>query len=586
MNKLESIEIENVKGIGNKTFLVNLFPNKPSIFVAPNGFGKSSLGCAFESLKTTKLELDEKNYHLNNSSLIPKLTVTLDATNYIADNTSNNIKTKFDYFVINSPLRAKAKRFRVGGQTLATASLESESIELISTIPDKVNFDYSVSTMASTFGTNGKILPNIKTNLLVDKSFWYLFSKKVDISDFNKKIIFINLLVPIIDRINTQRGTVNQLMAYIEENELSNFSQIQPLENLSNIIREFGYEVVESYLIAIEIASLSQTPSFKNALAYTLYLLEKEFYNDLISSIDTTRHNIQVKEEKKSKRSSKKKLLVEFPSADQMSNGQRDILSFIAQIQKARRSFNKQHCILVIDEVFDYLDDANLVAFQYYVTNILEEFKQQDRYIYPILLTHLDPLYFNHFSFNKHKLQIKYIANNSTRTQSVFLNIVKKRNDVNIKDDVSKHHFHYHPDDIDLQDKFQALTLRRVWGKSHDFYQEVFTEVEKYLQNPPEEYDCIAISFGVRIKIEKKLYSLLTTDEQRRVFLEEKNNGTKYKLEYCANDLGMNVPETYFLLGLIYNDNLHWKNNRDIETLLISKLENMTIKKMIEEIFS
>jgi len=43
MNKLESIKIENIKGIGNKQFMVNLFPNKPSIFVAPNGFGKSYL---------------------------------------------------------------------------------------------------------------------------------------------------------------------------------------------------------------------------------------------------------------------------------------------------------------------------------------------------------------------------------------------------------------------------------------------------------------------------------------------------------------------------------------------------------------
>ncbi len=583
MNKLESIEIENIKGIGHKKFDVNLFPNKPSIFVAPNGFGKSSIACAFKSLKSSKLELDEKNFHLNDSGLIPKLTIKLDSNNFMANDSVNTINSKFDCFVINSPLMAKAKKFRIGGQTLATASLESKSIELISTIPDKVNFDYSISILATNFGVNGKILPNIKANLLVDKSFWYLFSKKVDIRDFTKKLTFINFLTPIIDRINTQSGTASQLITYIEENELSNFSQIVPLENLSNIIKEFGYGITESYLISIEIVWLSQTPSFKKALEYILYIIEKEFYNELINSIDTTRHNIQVKEEKKSRTNPKKKLLVEFPSADQMSNGQRDILSFIAQIQKAKRTFLKQHCILVIDEVFDYLDDANLVSFQYYVTKLIEEFKEQNRFIYPILLTHLDPLYFNHFSFNKHKLQIKYIASNSTRTPSVFLNIVKKRDDVNIKNDVSKHHFHYHPDDIDLQDKFQALTLRRDWGNSHTFYQKVYDEVQKYLTN--STYDCIAISFAVRIKIEEKLYSLLITDEQKQIFIEEKNNGTKYKLDYCVNELGINVPETYFLLGLIYNDNLHWKDNRDIETPLISKLENMTIKRMIEEIF-
>ena len=583
MNKLESIEIENVKGIGSRNFLVNLFPNKPSIFVAPNGFGKSSIACAFESLKNSKLELDEKHYHLNNSALAPKLKLILDSNPFVADNTSNHIKSQFDCFVINNPLIAKGTKRRIGGFTTVSASLESETIELISTIPDKINFDYSISTMSTAFGVNGKILPNMKASLLLDNSFWYLFSKKIDIRDFTKKLTFINLLIPVIDRINAQSGTTNQLMTYIEENELSSLSQIVPLERLSTIIREFGSSEIESYLIAIEIAWLSQTSSFKNALTYILYLVDKEFYNDLISSIDTTRHNIQVKEERKSRSNPKKKLLVAFPNADQMSNGQRDILSFIAQIQKAKRNFIKQHCILIIDEVFDYLDDANLVAFQYYITNIIEEFKSQGRFLYPILLTHLDPSCFNHFSFNKHKLQIRYIASNSYRTPSVFIKIVKNRDHLSIKNNVSKHHFHYHPDNIDLESAFQALSLRRAWGKSHSFYQIVYDEAQKYLANTT--YDCIAVSFAVRIKIEAKLYSLLIEDEQKRIFLEDKNNGTKYKLEYCANDLGINVPETYFLLGLIYNDNLHWKHNRDYETPLISKLENMTIKKMIQEIF-
>jgi len=198
MNKLESIEIENIKGIGNKQFIVNLFPNKPSIFVAPNGFGKSSIACGFESLKPSKLELDEKNHHLNNSNLVPKLTVTIDSNSFIADNSSNTIKSLFDCFVINSPIMAKATKRRIGGFTTATASLESEPIELISTIPNKCDFDYSISSMVSKFGRNGKVLPNIKTCLLKDKEFWYLFSKKVDIREFNKKLTFVNLLTPII----------------------------------------------------------------------------------------------------------------------------------------------------------------------------------------------------------------------------------------------------------------------------------------------------------------------------------------------------------------------------------------------------
>ena len=38
---------------------------------------------------------------------------------------------------------------------------------------------------------------------------------------------------------------------------------------------------------------------------------------------------------------SKKSLVVHFPKADDVSNGQRDILTFIAHMQRARRKFKK-----------------------------------------------------------------------------------------------------------------------------------------------------------------------------------------------------------------------------------------------------
>jgi len=581
MNKLESIKIENIKGIGNNQFMVNLFPNKPSIFVAPNGFGKSSIACGFKSLKPSKLELDEKDQHLNNSSLSPKLEVTLDSNTFTANNSSNLISSKFDYFVINNPLFAKCTKRNTGRYTSVTSSLESESIELIATIPDKVDFEYSVTTMSKKFGDNGKILPNIKSNLLENLDFWYLFSKKIDINKFTKKLTFENPLNSIIETINSETGSSEKVKEFVESNELSNLFQVIPLKNLSDIIEKFGYSQLDSFLIAIEIAWLSQTSTFKDAFAYSLYAREKEFYNELLKTIDTTRHNISVQEKKKSASSPKKKLVIEFPSAEQMSNGQRDILSFIAQIQKARRNFNKKHCILIIDEVFDYLDDANLVAFQYYVTNLIEEFKQQDRYLYPMLLTHLDPAYFQHFSFNKHKLQIQYLASNSTRTPSVFLNIVKKRDNITIENDVSKHHFHFHPDKIDLENEFQLLGLRKAWGKSYGFYNLITDEVEKYLKS--NDYDPLAVLLGVRVQIEKLAYNRLVSQQVKDTFLT--THKTRLKLEFCE-EKGIPIPETHYLLGLIYNDDLHWKQHRDYETPLISKLENMTIKKMIQEIFS
>ncbi len=70
--KIKSIELTNVKGIGNHTFQLDLIPNKPNILVAPNGFGKSSFGIAFDSLRRNKIELDAKNYY-NDKPLFQKI---------------------------------------------------------------------------------------------------------------------------------------------------------------------------------------------------------------------------------------------------------------------------------------------------------------------------------------------------------------------------------------------------------------------------------------------------------------------------------------------------------------------------------
>ena len=58
-------------------------------------------------------------------------------------------------------------------------------------------------------------------------------------------------------------------------------------------------------------------------------------------------------------------------------------------------------------------------------------------------------------------------------------------------------------------------------------------------------------------------------------------------IRYLKNVL-RNIKATgiYFLLGIIYNENLHWRENRDYETPLRTKLSNLVIKRMITEIFS
>ncbi len=467
MSKLNTLSITNIKGISGKTFQLDLFPNKPSVFVAPNGFGKSSIACGFKSLNNSRINLDERNHHNGNSANLPEIKITFDGTEYAATNSSNSISSIFDCYVINNSVIPKAVSRNMGRFSVATASLEVSSVTLIDTIPDKCDFEYSASGAKTAFGANGKILPNANS-LLSDLEFLYLLEKEIDPLAFAKVRSYKEPIKAAIQEANQRTGTAAQICQWIGTDLLAKFAAISELEKLAKLIqRAHGSDSVDSYLLAIQFSDVTQTSTFKGALSYKLYLRDKAFFDQLLTSFNTSRHLIETKESGKPKKS----LVVDFPKADEVSNGQRDILTFIAHIQRARRKFKKENCILIVDEIFDYLDDANLVAFQYYITQIIEEFKAQGRNIYPILLTHLDPGYFRHFCFSKHRLQIRYLDKSPALGTSPALNLVKKREEPAIEAVVSKHHFHYHPQEADVESEFLGLGLKKSWGKSHKFYE-------------------------------------------------------------------------------------------------------------------
>ena len=476
MSKLNSLSIENVKGILNKSFDLDLHPNKPSIFVAPNGFGKSSIAVGFKSLNNSRINLEDKHHHAGNLANPPQLKVKFCDIEYSATNSSNTISSKFDVYVINNSVVAKSTGKRMGSFTTSSASLEVSSITLIETVPKRCDFEYLLSNEKAAFGANGKILPNALT-LLNNLEFLYQLEKQIDQSAFSKVRAYKAPIKAIIDEINAQLGSTAQIKTWIKDNCKQKLIDIEELNKLVILIKTISAESrLDSFLLAIQIANLLQTSTFKDALSYKLYSRDKAFFDELLGSFNTTRHSIKTKEEGKP---AKKSLVVHFPKVDEVSNGQRDILTFIAHILRARRKFKKSNCILIVDEIFDYLDDANLVAFQYYITQIIDEFKNQNRNIFPILLTHLDPAYFRHFCFNKHKLQIRYLAKDTTLTHSPSLSLVKKREEPTIKDRTSKHHFHYHPLDQNLESEFQNLGIRKTWGKSHSFYQYLNNEASQ-----------------------------------------------------------------------------------------------------------
>lgn len=564
-NMLEYIRIKAVKGIDDKKFDLKIYPNKPSILVAPNGFGKSSLATAFNSFNSSRITLDDDNVSEGHCASDASIEIKLDDRVYNIDSSQNTLNRDCACFVINSSLYAKEKGQYMGSFMGHKALLAIQDIELESKVPNKPRINYSISRNKSNFGKNGKILTSIlyliENTKLIDEL------KKININEFKKVYSYKNPLINIKNKINTYVGTAETILSQINEHLISDFGNIECLHSLKGIIEKFSKNKENNgilYLESIQLVDFMLSNEYGAYATWCAYKVNKEYVEDLISNFDTTHSSdLKITEQGRSPR----KLTISFPSAKRISNGQRDILTFISKLYCARRKLKKENNILIIDEIFDYLDDANLVAFQYYILKFIKEYKKDGKKLYCILLTHLDPEYFHHFCFNKTKLQIRYLQKIGSCIGEV-IELMKKRDS---SDNISKFLFHFHNEE------------RTIEGhKNKEWYRQLYKEVlDKYLTN--KEYNCLNVCLAVRIKIEELAYQKLNDNEDKICFLE-KQHGTNNKLEFIA-EKGINYPEVWSLLGLIYNDNLHWKENRDFETPLKSKLSHFVIKNMIKILF-
>jgi len=572
--KIQSITIENIKGIKNQTFNLDIISNKPSVLVAPNGFGKSSLAIAFNSLNNNRINLDKDYYHEDNSSFTPKISLSFvknrNLTTLEADNSKNDIFKEFSCFVINSQLYARGIGSRFG---TATATMNIEDIVLVDKIPEKAFLNYTYNTFKNLFGDISKILPNINYLLSNKKLIISLFEKK----DFFDKAISkrtqnaINIFINKINTLPTNK-TKDEILTHTENN-LSELRNITCLKCIADIIKNYGTNEVSCYLSAIQFIWLynNDKNGFKKVYEYYCYQVKKEKIEGILSTFNSTWKNIKAKEERN-------QLVVKFPPAKDISNGQRDVLSFISMLFKAREKLTKSSNILIIDEVFDYLDDANLVAVQYYITKFIDEMKKEGKNIYPLILTHLDPSNFEIFAFKG--LKIYYLNKQQAQTSIHFENLLKNRNKDSIKDDVSKYLLHYHTEKINKRDDFRSLGLKETWGEGNNFKNYINEEVEKYLKD--EDYDPFAVCCAVRVKIEENVYNWLNKEEDKVLFLG--THETRKKLNF-AESKGVPSPEIYYLLGIIYNKGMHWEEDKDNVTPIVNALTNLAIKQMIKEVF-
>ena len=575
---IKSIGIENVRGIKSTTFSLDIIPNKPSLLVAPNGFGKSSLAAAFAALKTKRMELPKEQYHLGDEALAPKLTLTIrqnDETSIlVADGNSNAISGAFDVHVVTSRLRAKATKHNMGKFTTATASLEISELVLVQTVPPKAKHTYNVTDMRARFGASGKAFRNLGEILGRPA----LADGLIELYGLMDKVAGVRIQNDLDDmaaQLRAQAGGADDIRAWADgalAPRLEAIDAVKALADLLELAAAHGQDRIDALLSGLQVALtyIGDKKAFKDACKYLSYVNEKESFEDIIKAFGATWKKVRPVEHKGS-------LVVSFPPALHISNGQRDSLCFAAELRKIERSISSRDVILVIDEVFDYLDDANLVAVQYYITRLIKKVREKQRAMYPLILTHLNPHYFRNFTFAKQK--IYFLKRSKPTINKGFRALIAKREDPAIKKDVGRHYFHYDPEPVDVKAKFRALGLPEDWGDSIAFQAYTEAEWDKYVKES-DSYDPFAVCCFVRVRIEKIVHDAIQDPDRRAEFLA--TSKTKNKLEFAVKN-GVDVDDTLYLLGIIYNEGMHVHDNVDESSPIASKLENRTVRHMLIE---
>lgn len=574
IKRIDKIAITNVKGIESSVFDIQLIPNKPTLVVAPNGFGKSSIAAAFGCLRSKKMDLDKDECHKGDEGRHPSLKISYtmqggDKIEKEANHTKNELAATFGVHVINSQLVSKAKKLKIAGANIVTSAIEVTPIVLIKNIPPKEKFSYSFAAVKVGFGKNGKVLPNI-SNLLADNRIMAKIWNQVDFTKQDQAGVK-KAIKALQDEINAGTGNTDKILADVKDETTQAVLAIDFVSGILAALAESGlndFSQIEAILVALQIGDIhaNDKAAFKKAAERANYAFEKAAYIEDFSALKGTWRNIQPKETADG-------LVIAFPKANQISNGERDIICFVAQLKKAKLQLKKKKAIiLVIDEIFDYLDDANLVACQYYLTQMIAELKSEGRQIFPLIMTHLNPGFFRNFTFSDQK--VCYLNKIAVSNKAVE-NIISKRDDPAISDAISKHFLHFHSEDVDLSNEFQALGLPADLAKASQFSVHCASQMQRYVEG--KGFDPLAVCSGVRRKVEQLTFDSLA-EESREEFLSV--HKTVNKLQF-AEAAGTTVPEVYYLLAVIYNDAMHIRPNQDNFSGLGTKLANLTIKHMI-----
>lgn len=234
---ITGINIENIKGIKSHRFNITLLPNKPNILVAPNGFGKSSFAIAFASLHESKIILDEKDCHLGDTSLTPKIEISMSTGKcLLANNEKNQISKELEIFVINSPLEPKANVRRYMGRTISKPTINIRPTIQVHTIPSKKEIVYKIAKIKRTFGANGKVLPDIST-ILCNGTIMAEIAN-LDLAKIGRTKWYSRVEDYVKD-INSQKGSTQVIQKYIN-NSVSEILKVGPYPLITELLINHG----------------------------------------------------------------------------------------------------------------------------------------------------------------------------------------------------------------------------------------------------------------------------------------------------------------------------------------------------------
>ena len=589
MNKINYINFENIKsfGSGNESFKLrfqNCDANSFNIIVAPNGSGKSSLATALQGVAHGTIKLDSRDLYKSDSE--PSVTIKLDGIYngiYISDKNKSEISKHMDVFVINSSLNARKVNHYASGSVFSTADLAIDGIKLYENIPEKCVLNYKYQDICKLYRLKRNYLVNL-SNIFLDYNFLESIYKNKNIIKkcFDQKRIknAFSVYLDGIRNSNINNDSFNRAKTFI----MNNVNVIQLIDIIKAFIKTDDINVIIITLIQVirfcGEQLLIDGKIIDKSFKYTKYKYDKKRIDEHINIFNTTGRTIVSKVKNNS-------LIIDFVSPKMISNGERDILCFIGNLIKFEINFKKNIGLLVIDEIFDYLDGGNLLAVQYYLSNFIKSCKKNNKLLFPLILTHLDPEVFKTYVFKKQKIHYYISHSRSFDFNSELIKLIKLRSSLQDSDKkkvIEKFCLHYCNKECNLSD--YEISLGDITN-NFELYKELFQEVtDKYLVSDLNTFDPIKVALAIRIKIEKMIYNKVSSNLRDKLIEE---HTTKRKIEF-ADSHNFEVPEIYYILSPVYNDILHLPNNNDVvvKQKMVScylYLNNRLIRQMVKLVF-